>query len=63
MDGGFWDRDAAMVVSPAVGAVAPALWMWLRDGAGMNAISIGGPCIWALAGIVVSYAIALPLLV
>lgn len=63
MDGGFWDRDAAFAVSPAVGAVAPALWMWLQAGAGMNAISIGGPCLWALAGMVVSYAVALPMLV
>ena len=63
MDKGFWDRDSALMLSPAAGAVAPALWMWLQAGAGLNAISIGGPCLWALAGMVVSYAVALPILV
>ena len=63
MDGALWDPDAALVVSPAVGGVTPALWMWFQAGAGINAISIGGPCIWALAGMVLSYAVALPILV
>ncbi len=59
----FWDRDAATVLSPAVGAVAPAICLWLQGGAGMNAIAIGGPCVWAIAGLALSYAIALPVVV
>jgi len=59
----FWDRDAATVLSPAVGAIAPAIFLWLQAGAGMNAIAIGGPCVWAMAGLVLSYAVALPVLV
>ena len=63
MGQGFWDRDAATVLSPAVGAVAPAICLWLQGGAGMDAIAIGGPCVWAIVGLALSYAIALPLLV
>jgi len=59
----FWDRDAATVLSPAVGAVAPAICLWMQAGAGMDAIAIGGPCVWAMAGLVVSYSVALPVLV
>ncbi|MCK9687422.1 hypothetical protein [Scleromatobacter humisilvae] len=59
----FWDREAAAVLSPAVGGVAPALWFWLRNGAGFDAISVGGPCVWAIRDMLISYAVALPVLV
>ena len=29
----------------------------------MNAMAIGGPCVWAIAGLALSYTIALPVLV
>jgi len=63
MRAGFWDREAAAVLSPAVGGVAPAFWLWLRNGAGIDAISIGGPCVWAMRDTLISYAVALPVLV
>jgi hypothetical protein len=63
MKAGFWDRDAAAVLSPAVGGVAPAFWFWLRSGAGIDAVSIGGPCVWAIRDMLISYTVSLPMLV
>ena len=63
MRAGFWDRDAAAVLSPAVGGVAPAFCFWLRNGSGFDAISVGGPCVWAIRDMLISYTVALPVLV
>lgn len=57
-----WDRDAATILSPALGGIAPAFWLWMRNGAGGNLLAIGGPCIWALQDLLISYAVALPVL-
>jgi hypothetical protein len=62
MRGEFWDRDAATVLSPVAGGLAPALWLWLHNGAGTTALAIGGPCVWAIRDLLVSYVIALPVL-
>ena len=62
MKAGFWDREAAAVLPPAVGGAAPAFWFWLRIGAGIDAISVGGPCVWAIRDVLISYAVALPVL-
>jgi hypothetical protein len=63
MKAGFCDREAAAVLSPAVGGVEPALWFWRRNGAGFDALSVGGPCVWAIRDMLISYAVALPVLV
>jgi hypothetical protein len=58
----FWDREVATVLSPVAGGLAPALWLWLHNGAGTTALAIGGPCVWAMRDLLVSYLVALPVL-
>ena len=58
----FWDRTAAAVLSPLVGGVAPAVWLWLRVGAKFDESAISGVCVWAIRDIVISYVIVLPVL-
>lgn len=58
----FWDRKTAAVLSPLVGGVAPAVWLWLRAGARFDEYAIPGVCAWAIRDMLISYAIALPAL-
>ncbi len=58
----FWNRTAAAVLSPLVGGVAPAVWLWLRAGARFDESAISGVCVWAIRDLLISYVIALPVL-
>ena len=58
----FWDRTAAAVLSPLVGGVAPAVWLWLHIGANFDESAISRVCVWAIRDILVSYVVALPVL-
>ena len=50
------------MLSPLMGGIAPAVWLWLRNGAEINESAISGVCVWAIRDILISYVIALPAL-